>query len=479
MSLKASKPEKFQNSRIEEVLLLDKRVVAIDFSGETMISSDMKDHIFDFSWAIPNGTAKESLLTCFRKMFRTHSLTYIESCNRYIGRLFAGGRQGELITLNDIQIWADNHRPSAWPFLQAILNRCQKLGLPGLDVELIAFLKSPEKFEEKGKGAYFALIVNDSKRGAFTEQELRNIREGVNRAYESGDLDTYYWALIWLLIGTGVRPVQIARMKVKDVIITSGPEGKEVTLAVPMAKGEKSANQGKWKRKAPSVLSEVLINYLNQQANKNPEDPLFADQSSKIANDLKVAFQSVKTHSDRLDGPIPIYSYRFRYTLGTRAIALGATDHEAARLLTHRQTVCIKHYRASLPSVQQPLKDAIGKEMSFIGQAFQGRLVSSLEEATRQHDSGALIRDFANLIGLPIGACGTMANCYQHAPRACLTCRKFEPFQDAPWDELLAVLQSDIDSEIEERIRLITVEQYVAVKEILNSIKTKDKESFK
>ncbi len=227
------------------------------------------------------------------------------------------------------------------------------------------------------------------------------------------------------------------------------------------------------------MLSEVLINYLNQQTNKNPEDPLFADQSRKISNDLKVAFRSVKTYSKRLNGEIPIYPYRFRYTLGTRAIALGATDHEAARLLTHRQTVCIKHYRASLPSVQQPLRDAIGKEMSFIGQAFQGRLVSSLEEATRQHDSGALIRDFANLIGQPIGACGTMANCYQHAPRACLTCRKFEPFQDAPWDELLTVLQSDIDSEIEERIRLITVEQYVAVKEILNSIKTKEKESFK
>jgi hypothetical protein len=242
MTLKTSKTKVSLNSNIEEVLLLDKSVVEIDFSGKIILSSDMGDHTFDFSWTMPHGTAKKSLLTCIRKMFRTHSLSYIQNCNRYIGHLFKG-QKGESVTLNDIQMWADNHRPSAWPFLQAVLNRCQELGLPGLDVELIAFLKSPEKFEEKSKGVYFALIVNDPKRGAFTEQELRNIREGVNRAFENGDLDTYYWALIWLLIGPGVRPVQIARMKVKDVIITSGPEGKEVTLAVPMAKGEKSANQ--------------------------------------------------------------------------------------------------------------------------------------------------------------------------------------------------------------------------------------------
>lgn len=478
MLLNNTDSDKSPNNRIEKVQLLDKRIVTIDFAGETIIASDIADHTFNFFWTTPYGIAKESLLKCLRKMLKTHSLPYVENCNRYVGNLFYG-RQVDLITLNDIQTWAANHKLSAWPFLQAVLKRSLKLSLPGLDDELVAFLKSPTKFEEKGKGAYFALIVNDPNRGAFTDQELRSIREGVNKAFENGEIDTYYWALIWFLIGTGVRPVQIARMKVKDVIITSGPEGVEVTLAVPMAKGEKSANQGKWTRKAPSVLSEVLITYLSEQARKKPEEPLFVNQSRKVNKDLEIAFQSIKTYSKRLGGPIPVYPYRFRYTLGTRAIALGATDHEAARLLTHRQIVCIKYYRASLPSVQQPLRDAIGKEMSFIGQAFQGRLIHSLEEATRQHDSGALIRDFANLVGQPIGACGTTANCHQHAPRACLTCRKFQPFVGAPWEDLLTILESDIDSEEEERIKLITAEQYAAVKEILHSIRSMEKGNSK
>jgi hypothetical protein len=352
--------------------------------------------------------------------------------------------------------------------MQAILNRWVKVGFPGLDPEVIEFLGSPEKFEEKGNGSYFTLVANDPKRGAFTEQELRSIRNGVDLAYEEGNISSIEWTLVWFLIATGLRPVQIARMKILDVIITSGPEGQEVTLAVPLAKGEKQIIKDKWKRKAPSVLSEALIEYIvNDVKDRDPQESLFFEQSSKVSRLIKSIFQRVETYSERLQSTIPIFPYRFRYTLGTRAIALGASDHEVARLLTHRQTTCIKYYRAAMPSLQQPIKEAIGEEMSFLAKAFQGELIGSLEDATRKGEAGALIRDFAYLMGQELGVCGTMAICHQNAPRACLTCRKFEPFTDAPWEQFQKVLLDDIKSETEDRIRLITQEQYEAVREII------------
>jgi hypothetical protein len=353
--------------------------------------------------------------------------------------------------------------------LRAVLRRWVDSGLPGLEPEISSFLDQPEKFEEDGNGWYFALVANDPERGALTDQELRSVRRGVDRAFEEGKITLSEWALVWFLIATGVRPVQIARMRLSDVIVTVGPEGTEVTLAIPLAKGENEVIRDRWKRKAPSVLAEALLRYMAQPKirDKGPDEPIFAGQSIKIYYIIKSVFKRVETYSKRLGGPIPVFPYRFRYTLGTRAIELGASDHEAARLLTHRTVHCIQYYRAALPSLQRPIRGAIGQEMSFIGNAFLGHLIGSLEEATRRGEAGSLIRDFAHLLGQTLGACGTRAECHQNAPRACLSCGKFEPLRDAPWESFLNVLLEDLAAETEERIREITEEQIVAVREIM------------
>lgn len=242
-------------------------------------------------------------------------------------------------------------------------------------------------------------------------------------------------------------------------------------------RGEASPDQGKWRRRCPTVLAEILIQYLNQY-NFKKDQPLFKDQSSKVSSKLKSVFQKVQTYSERTDTSIHVSSYRFRYTLGTRAIALGASDEEVARLLTHRRTYCIKAYRAAMPQIQKPIKDALSGEMRLIASAFQGRLIKDLDDATRKGQFNALIRDFINLNGEAIGACGTEAKCHQHAPRACLMCRKFEPFQDAPWDELLVELQSDMHSEDEDKIKLITLPFIEVVKTIQRKCEEKKGKSL-
>ncbi|GLI97109.1 hypothetical protein Sbs19_09270 [Sphingobium sp. BS19] len=120
-----------------------------------------------------------------------------------------------------------------------------------------------------------------------------------------------------------------------------------------------------------------------------------------------------------------------------------------------------------MPSLQAPIGEAIGHEMTIFSLAFKGRLIESLEEATRKGDESALITAYEHLNGEDLGACGTRAKCYQDAPRGCLTCSKFEPFREASWEAFRAVLVADREAENSDRIRTITQEQIDAVDEII------------
>jgi integrase len=467
-------PGRKQQQNLDVVTLLDGRRVEFDFSGTTVVSNESRDHPFDFSWANRACECHCSALIVLRGLLSTHSVDYASKCTWYLGLLLAEADMANAGTICSLKLahltdWPVRHGLSSWPFVRAMLRKWREAGLPGLADDMVAFIDEPQHFEESAPW-YFALVANDPERGAFTEQELKSIRDGLNQAFERREIGLEDWALVWFLIGTGVRPVQIARMRRGDVIVTTGPEGQEITLLIPMAKGLQQVNKARWKRKSPSVLTEVLLRYLQlpRFASGDPSTNLFCNQSTEVADRVRWVFQVVRTSSERLGGAaIPIFPYRFRYTMGTRAIQMGASDHEAARLLTHRDTRCVHYYRASLPSLQKPIADALGPEMSFIAKAFQGRLIGTLEEATRKGQPGAVIRDFAHLLGQDLGACGTYARCHQDAPRACLTCWKFEPLRTAPWEQFVEVLQEDLDAEDDDRIRLITQEQIDAACEIM------------
>jgi len=373
------------------------------------------------------------------------------------------------LSLSDLEDYPRRHPISSWPFVQATLRKWALRELPGLDPNIVSFLNQPEKWEEKGNGQYFALIANDPERGALTEQELASVNTALNSAYAAGTITTKEWTLATFLVATGVRPIQMARFLRRDVITTTGPEGTEVTLLISLAKNRDGEKRARWRRKAPTQLAEVLIEYLSLPEVKSlgPQESLFFHSSSQVSSCLNRVFSQLNSHSDRLGGPVPLFPYRLRYTLGTRAIALGASDEEVARLLTHTSLHCVQYYRASLPSLQAPIADALGAEMTIFARAFKGRLIGTLDQATRSNDEEALITAYEHINSPDVGACGTRAKCYQDAPRGCLLCEEFEPFIGAPWEDLRESLVEDRDKESEQRIRLITQQQIDAVDGII------------
>lgn len=137
-------------------------------------------------------------------------------------------------------------------FIIPALRRIQSQQLPGLSTDLLDFFDNGYKWEERGDGAYYALITNDPIRGALTNQELHNLHAALNKAYSLKSISQEIFTLCWFFIGTGVRSIQIVRMKICDVQIFDGPEGKEVTLRIPLAKGTQKNQHDYWMRRAPS-----------------------------------------------------------------------------------------------------------------------------------------------------------------------------------------------------------------------------------
>lgn len=421
--------------------------------------------LFDLSKPLYN-----SLHLILLHHLRTHSLANCETHSKAINTFLKRFTHEQPSQLEEHHLSELMKIPASYmATILAALRKIKDNKYPGLSKNVISFLNEGDKWEERGSGLYYALITNDPERGALTEQELHSIYSSLNKAYTDQVITLHTYALCWFFIATGLRPIQAARMKKKDVQITPGPEGKEVTLKVSLAKGIGTPKTQYWFRRAPSVLAEVLIEYLESPFNKDkaPDSPLFEGTSAVLSAAVTTNFRKLMTWSTRLESKIPVTPYRFRYTLATRAILHGASDIEVARLLTHRSTTCIRFYRASMPDLQVPIKSALGYELGLLAGTFMGRTINNLSEATRTNDGNALIRDFARMTGETLGACATKADCYQEAPIACLTCYFFEPFVEAPWEDLYHKIEREQDNEPELRIKQITDKALTSIIEIM------------
>lgn len=366
-------------------------------------------------------------------------------------------------TLSSLQLIKQSYPAFITPILRRL-----SIYYPNLiEEEFKDFLENPNKWEERNP-AYFKLITNDPEKGAFTLQELDSIHSSLNFAFSNKSLSLFDYTLTWFLIATGARPVQLSRLKYEDIQVFN----KDVMIKMPLAKGEGIIEQGYFLRKAPTILADCIIKYIESYPSVDEQRNFFKLNPSQISIKTKQIFESLPTYSSRLEAKIPVNAYRFRYTLATRALANGASEQEVARLLTHRSLSCIRYYRASMPELQKPIQDALNEEMNFFAKAFKGKIIPSLDEAKFQESA---IADFFRLAGKTIGSCATQAKCYQNAPIACLTCPYFEPLMDAPWDKLLRYLVEDQAKEQSLRIKEINIQAIRAVKDIINLIESRHK----
>lgn len=454
----------------KEIVLLDGRLVNISPGYKlAILDRDGKSCPVYFDILDKQNPLHMSLFTCLSTTLATHSLSYNSTISIALSAWLAhdNNKLCKTVTLKEISTIFEI-KPSYRAFIIPALRRVKEFSLPGLSEEVADFLENDHKWEQQGGGSYYTLITNDPEKGALTNQELHSIHLVLNHGYANKHVSLYAFTLCWFFIGTGVRPVQACRMTRNDVVIHD-KAGMEVTLRIPLAKGQGVITDEYWIRKAPTVLAECLITYLDMHSHaKNAKnEPLFQGSPGELSLLVTQTFAALPTYSERMEAPIHVTPYRFRYTMATRALAQGASDAEVARLLTHRSTSCIKFYRASMPQLQKPIRQALGKEMDYFASAFQGRLIDHLDEASRAGDDECVIADYLRLTGETLGACGTRAECHQHAPIACLSCPYFEPLINAPWETLMVSLIEDQKVETEPRIQQINNNAMAAIQQIM------------
>jgi hypothetical protein len=297
--------------------------------------------------------------------------------------------------------------------------------------------------------------------GAFSDADLLSIQSGLNNAYAKAEIDLLAFALGWIFLAYGLRPVQIAALKECDFITMIDNNGDRFyTLRIPRVKQAGRLHRETFKirhcGKELGCLLEALIGHnksLKHDATV-PDDqwPLFIGPDRRSLPGFyyhqpsRHFSQRIRETLSRVTG-LKTNAKRFRITLAQRAVDDGKDKYTVAELLDHSNISNVTVYFEATPAMVERLDRHLAIELAPLAQAFAGVLVVSEQDARRGDDPTSRIYDktLRNNIDRPLGTCGQMSLCGLNAPFACYTCRHFQPWVDAPHEKVLAALTADRD----------------------------------
>ncbi|NKJ48797.1 hypothetical protein CIC12_19040 [Burkholderia sp. SG-MS1] len=209
-----------------------------------------------------------------RKYLMTKSLSYAcRSLNLFQDMMQAGadsvGGILQSIDLSGINSWKIAREARSAKFDVALafvipwLRRWVEAGEGGVSEEVSAYLL--DQVGTTKNQAYIALQTNDPERGALTRHEMGALTAELNLQFAGGRISLETYALLWLLIGTGMRPVQVARMRVADVAQDKVEGSTDVYLSISLAKGEGAYEGHRWGLRDVSGIScaEVAVKSLS------------------------------------------------------------------------------------------------------------------------------------------------------------------------------------------------------------------------
>lgn len=304
-----------------------------------------------------------------------------------------------------------------------------------------------------------SIRTRDPEKGAFTDTELLALQSALNDAYAKGKIDLDAFAITWLFLAYGPRPIQIAALKEKDLLVSEGDGGRLYALRMPRAKqhGQKARDSFKTRhcgKQVGNLLERVIENNKHRRKRfglDKSESPMFIAYSEGRLPGLRYHVTSgeigkvVNNTIGHITG-LKTNARRFRITLAQRAVDDGKDKHTVAELLDHSDTQNVEVYYEASPAMVLRLDRHLAMEMAPLAHAFAGVVVGTELEARRGNDRSSRIFDRSlNNVTEALGTCGQMSFCGLAAPFACYTCRHFQPWIDGPHEEFMAALIADRD----------------------------------
>jgi integrase len=329
--------------------------------------------------------------------------------------------------------------------------------------------------------------TRNPKHGAFTAAEVETLNAALNDAYAEGKIDITDYAIGNVLLAFGVRSIQLAMLKEKDLIVTSTGNGqKKYILRIPQAKQPGQLLRASFRdrpcdRRIGLLLEELIKEncalkndpeirdgewpmFIAQERRHNPPGFAYHRTGSNIARRIRRIIEAATK--------ISANSKRFRHTLAQNMADDGASKLEIAEALGHADTQQVGVYIEARPELVSRLNNLAG-ELTPIMQAFAGRLISSEDIEAQNASQNKRLHDRTLTEGgnRPLGHCGQHSFCDLAKPNACYTCRDFRPWDDGPHEEMLCFLlkrrQSQIEKGIDRKIYSINDRTISAVRRVV------------
>jgi integrase len=370
--------------------------------------------------------------------------------------------------------------------LNVLIQKWVALGLVGIQSECGSYLEEKRKPGNK-KGE--AVRTRNPVSGPLSEGEVKSLYTAVNAAYGRGDLPLWSLLLCRLLLACGGRISQYASLKLSDF------DTKTSVLRLPQVKTQEAHTRVSFLNFDISPQTSQLLRDYNTGLLTNgyaedsalfPEDIVMVQPGKaqlRAFGDLFFGHCAPATLSrrfceeigeiapstPRLDyAPLPVAPQRFRYTFGTRLVEEGASKVVVANRLGHVDLQNVDSYFSASPKVIENIDRAMGPMLIPLARAFQGQLVENEACSTQRGAPGSRIIDF-RVSDETLGGCNQCGkNCAFNKPVACYTCFRFEPFLDAPHEEVRTFLLDERkEYENDERMAAINDEAILAVEEVM------------
>lgn len=370
--------------------------------------------------------------------------------------------------------------------LNCLLQKWVHLGLPGVEPECATYLLELRKPGNK-KGE--AVRTRNPVEGPLSEDEYTALYSSVNAAYGRGDFPLWMLLLTRLLLACGGRISQYASLKLGDF------DCAELVLSLPQAKTrEEHARSSLLDFDIGPQTGQLIADYTNglrvdgydensaffPQALVMPRGPrkqmrgigdLFYGHCvpSALSTRFKILLAEIAPPTSRLDfAPMPLVPKRFRYTFGTRLAEEGASKVVIANRLGHADLQHVDAYVEASPKIVENIDRTMGVLLAPLARAFKGQVVEDEEHTTHKGIPGSRIIDF-RVSADPVGSCaGKGSNCAFNKPVACYTCFRFEPWLDAPHEEVLKRLQVERGKwSTDDRMAAVNDEPIRAVLEVI------------
>jgi integrase len=366
--------------------------------------------------------------------------------------------------------------------LRSVLTIWHRLGYPGISSETIDVVNALRPPSSRGRAR---VTSEDPTEGWYTDQEFDDLVDTYWIDYEAGKMNLRNTTTLLLVAQFGKRGIQLASLKVCDFQSegeTEGLKGKRVAFP-----GVKDRSAEEWFRGSKFEIHAVgddLWNLCMKQRDSTItfHEKLFGREltqsereklpflQTQVKPDIKQAIKqnannigftifegsdaatavlhassgSLSQNLLRLKGTKVIsystgetvreFAYRMRYTRARQLARLGVPRTTLQYWLGHENDASLDHYYNDPAEDARRLDIEMQTILAPLAQAFLGALRDKESDAIRGNEPSSRIE----LDGRHnVGTCGEHGFCSASVPIPCYRCSKFQPWVDAPHDEVL------------------------------------------